>query len=65
MKYRICKLLPRIAVANEIGKGQLIGIPFAHSESKFYTHLTFSKQKWMAVEGASGFVELLGGHISK
>jgi DNA-binding transcriptional LysR family regulator len=53
-------LLPRIAVAEEIRKGQIIAIPFVHPECRFYTQLIYSKKKWKS-KAFEGFVELLGG----
>jgi DNA-binding transcriptional LysR family regulator len=53
-------LLPLITVSEEIGKGQIIAIPFVHSECKFYTQLIYSKKKWQS-KAFLGFVELIGG----
>ncbi len=53
-------LLPRIAVAEEIRKGQIIAIPFVHPECRFYTQLIYSKKKWQS-KAFLGFVELIGG----
>lgn len=52
-------LLPRIAVADEIRKRQLIAVPFAHPECKFYTQLIYSKKKWQS-KAFLGFVDLIG-----
>lgn len=53
-------LLPRIAVAEEIRKGQIIAIPFVHPECRFYTQLIYSKKKWQS-KAFLGFVELISG----
>ncbi|KRF03171.1 LysR family transcriptional regulator [Paenibacillus sp. Soil766] len=53
-------LLPRIAVAEEIRKGQLVAIPFVDPACKFYTQLIIAKKKWKS-KAHLGFLELLGG----
>ncbi|RED51930.1 LysR family transcriptional regulator [Cohnella lupini] len=53
-------LLPRITVAEEIRKGQIVAVPFVHPECKFYTQLIYSKKKWQS-KAFLGFVELIGG----
>lgn len=53
-------LLPRITVAEEIRKGQLVMIPFVHPACKFYTQLIIAKKKWKS-KAYLGFLELLGG----
>ncbi|CAN7751990.1 LysR family transcriptional regulator [Paenibacillus sp. LjRoot153] len=53
-------LLPRITVAEEIRKGQLVAIPFVHPACKFYTQLIIAKKKWKS-KAYLGFLELLGG----
>ncbi|WP_090984026.1 LysR family transcriptional regulator [Paenibacillus sp. CF384] len=53
-------LVPRITVAEEIRKGQLIAIPFVHPDCKFYTQLIYSKKKWKS-KAFNGLVELLSG----
>jgi Transcriptional regulator len=53
-------LLPRIAAADEIQKQQLIALPFAHPECKFYTQLIYSKKKWQS-KAFLGLVDLIGG----
>nr|WP_157332243.1 LysR family transcriptional regulator [Paenibacillus lutrae] len=51
-------LLPRIAVAEEIRKAQIIAIPFVHPEFKFYTQLIYSNKKWKS-KAFLGFLELI------
>ncbi|KRE58189.1 LysR family transcriptional regulator [Paenibacillus sp. Soil750] len=53
-------LLPRIAVAEEIRKGQIVAIPFVDPACKFYTQLIIAKKKWKS-KAYLGFLELLGG----
>jgi DNA-binding transcriptional LysR family regulator len=53
-------LLPRISVAEEIRKGQIVAIPFVHPACKFYTQLIIAKKKWKS-KAYLGFLELLGG----
>ncbi|OAS15520.1 LysR family transcriptional regulator [Paenibacillus oryzisoli] len=53
-------LLPRITVAEEIRKGQIVAIPFVDPACKFYTQLIIAKKKWKS-KAYLGFLELLGG----
>ncbi|SFT27021.1 LysR family transcriptional regulator [Paenibacillus sp. BC26] len=53
-------LVPRITVAEEVRKGQLIAIPFVHPDCRFYTQLLYAKKKWKS-NAFNGFVELLSG----
>lgn len=53
-------LLPRIAVAEEIRKGQIVAIPFVHPECNFYTQLIYSKKKWKS-KAFQGFVDVISG----
>jgi DNA-binding transcriptional LysR family regulator len=53
-------LLPRITVAEEIRKGQIVAIPFVDPACKFYTQLIIAKKKWKS-KAYLGFIELLGG----
>ncbi|TFE25977.1 LysR family transcriptional regulator [Cohnella luojiensis] len=50
-------LLPRIVVAEEIRKGQVVAVPFIHPDCKFYTQLIYSKKKWQS-KAFLGFLEL-------
>ncbi|MGB8955165.1 MAG: LysR family transcriptional regulator [Tumebacillaceae bacterium] len=54
--------LPRVVVAEEIQKGQLIAIPFVHSDCKFYTQLIYSKKKWLS-KAFLDFLKLTCGPI--
>lgn len=53
-------LLPRITVAEEIRKGQLLAIPLVHPAFRFYTQLIYAKKKWKS-KAFLGFVELISG----
>lgn len=53
-------LLPRIVVADAVQKGELIAVPFAHPDCKFYTQLIYAKKKWKS-KAFTGFLELVGG----
>ncbi|MCM3629610.1 LysR family transcriptional regulator [Paenibacillus glycanilyticus] len=53
-------LLPRITVADEVQKQQLIALLFRHPDCSFYTQLIYSKKKWQS-KAFLGFVDLLGG----
>ncbi|WP_434481750.1 LysR family transcriptional regulator [Paenibacillus glycanilyticus] len=50
-------LLPRIAVADDIDKKKIIGLPFVHPEFRFYTQLIYSKKKWQS-KAFVGFMDL-------
>lgn len=52
-------LLPRITVAEELRKQQLIALPFAHPDCRFYTQLIYSKKKWQS-KAFLGFLDLFG-----
>ncbi|OCT14727.1 LysR family transcriptional regulator [Paenibacillus pectinilyticus] len=51
-------LVPRIAVAEEIRKGQIMAMPFVHPEFKFYTQLIYANKKWKS-KALLGLLELI------
>jgi len=53
-------LLPRIAVAGEVRKGQVVPLPFVDPACRFFTQLIYPKKKWQS-NAFVGFLELLGG----
>lgn len=53
-------LLPRVVVAEEIRKGQLVAASFLHPDCQFYTQLIYSKKKWLS-KSFQDFVELISG----
>jgi DNA-binding transcriptional LysR family regulator len=50
-------LLPRIVVAEEIRKGQMVSAIFAHPAFRFYTQMIYAKKKWVS-KAFSHFLEL-------
>lgn len=53
-------LLPRIVVAEEIEKGQLVAVRLMHPDLRFYTQLIYAKRKWLS-KPLQDFLKLFTG----